>query len=96
MAGGVLSGTVSSIAGGAPISSAHVAADHDPLHYSATSSPAGLYRLDVLSGTYTVSVSAFGYLPFALGHVGLPSGITTTLPITLTPAHMYFFPIVAR
>ena len=93
---GVLTGSVSSSAGGLPISGAHVAVDRDLLDYHTTSSSAGLYGFNVLSGTYTVSVSALGYLPFVLGHVSLPGGITTTLPITLTPALVYDFPIIAR
>ena len=68
----------------------------DLLNYTTTSGPAGLYSLDVLSGTYSVNVSAMGYLPFMLDHVSLPSGITTTLPITLTPAFAYYWPLVVR
>ena len=50
----------------------------------------------MLSGTYSVSVSAMGYLPFVLDQVSLPSGITTTLPITLTPAFAYHLPLFVR
>jgi hypothetical protein len=93
---GVLTGTVASSAGGLPISGAHVAASRDLLNYTAATGPTGAYHVNVLSGTYTVSASAFGYLPVTLGHVSLPSGITTTLPITLTPALVYFWPVFAR
>ncbi len=93
---GVITGTVASIAGGAHISDAQVRLNRDLLDYATASSPGGLYQLAVLSGTYTLRVSAFGYLPFTLSHVTVPSGLTTTLPITLTPALVYYWPIIAR
>jgi len=93
---GVLRGTVASSIGGSPISGAHVNVSRDLLNYNTTSSPAGLYHVHVLSGTYTVSASAWGYLPFTLGEVKLAAGVTTTLPITLTPAMLHYLPLVAR
>ncbi len=92
---GAVTGTVSSSLGG-QISGAKVRLDENLLNYVATTSPAGLYNLSLLSGTYTVTASAFGYLPFSVGGMSLPAGITTTLPLTLTPAINYFLPFVAN
>jgi hypothetical protein len=95
LAPGVLTGTVSSSLGG-HIPGAQVSLARDLLHTTAASGGAGLYQLSVLSGTYTLSASAFGYLPFTLSGLSLPSGLTVTLPITLTPALNYFLPFVAN
>jgi serine protease AprX len=94
--GGVISGTVTRANLGTPINGAALTVSRGQLAYTTTSSLSGIYNLSVLSGTYTVTVSAFGYLPRVLGNVAVPSGVTTTLPITLTPALLHFFPIIAR
>jgi serine protease AprX len=94
--GGVISGTVTRTNLGTPINGAAVTVSRGQLVYTTTSSLSGIYDLSVLSGTYTVTASAFGYLPRVFGNIAVPSGITTTLPITLTPALITFFPIIAK
>ena len=92
--GGVLSGTVKSSAGLTPISGAALCLSHGPLVYTATTAAPGSFQMAVLSDTYTLTVSAFGYMPATLGGINLNAGITTTLPITLQPALLIFLPMV--
>ena len=66
------------------------------LVYTTISGLNGAYNQAVLSGTYTLTASASGYLPRTLTDIRLPAGLTTTVPITLTPALTTLFPIISR
>ncbi len=61
-----------------------------PTHTAGTISGAdGFYRLGLLTDTYTVTTSFYGYYPAEIGGVSLISGTTTTLNIPLTMAPWY-------
>jgi serine protease AprX len=94
--GGVISGTISRANQGTPVAGAAVSVSHGQLVYATTSGLTGDYGLSVLTGTYTLTASAFGYLPRTLGNISVLSGITTTVPITLTPAVLNFLPLIAH
>ncbi len=46
----------------------------------------GQYSLMLISGTYTVTALAYGYLPAPINNVTINAGLTTTQNISLTPA----------
>ena len=56
---------------------------------STTTGTGGLYSMLLLSDTYTVTASAYGYRPNTISPVDVLSGTTTTLDIPLTPAASY-------
>ena len=93
---GALSGTVTSGASLLPIAGATVALSRDLPLYVTTTAALGNFKLSAFTGTYTLTVSAFEYLPRTLGQFTLQTGITTTVPITLTPAHLFFLPTLFR
>jgi hypothetical protein len=74
-----------------PISGADVQADGlVPTHTGHTTSRAdGTYRMGLVTDTYTVTVTAYGYQMAEIGNVSVVSSTTTTLSIPLTPAAMY-------
>ncbi len=82
---GVLTGTITSSAGGAPIPNATVSAS--PFFRSSNGS--GVYNIDPMGlGTYTVNVSAPGYLPASVPGVSITQGNTTILDFQLTPQNI--------
>jgi PKD repeat protein len=86
---GVITEAAPFAAPGDPIADVTIAATLMPtgtLVWETTSGPGGVYSMLVFSGTYTVDASKYGYLPAAIGSVGVISGTTTTLNIALTPA----------
>jgi hypothetical protein len=74
-----------------PISDANVqAVGLTPDHTSHDTSLAdGTYRIGLVTDTYTVTVTAYGYLMAEISGVSVVSGTTTTLNIPLTPAAMH-------
>ena len=51
--------------------------------FTTTSNVGGLYSLSVPSGTYTVTATALGYMPFITTGITVMTNLTTTLDITL-------------
>ncbi|MEE8389439.1 MAG: M28 family peptidase, partial [Anaerolineae bacterium] len=81
---GYLSGTVSSIATGDPISGAAVAATLPPtMTWSTTTGAGGVYQLKVISGTYTVTVAAPGYVSAITTGITVQTDQTSTLDVAL-------------
>ena len=78
-----LTGTVSA-EGSTPVVGAQVKAALTPTaHWTATSDADGAYRLQLISGTYTVTATAPGYLPYTATGVNVTANLTTTLDILL-------------
>jgi subtilisin-like proprotein convertase family protein len=79
---GILNGTITSTAGGAPIANATVAAGP----FIRNSNGSGVYSIDPIgSGTYTETVSAPGYSPASVPGVTITTGNTTTQNVQLVP-----------
>ena len=95
MFGGTVSGTVRANHGN-PLAGATVAVSRGQLAYTTTSSLAGSFNLSVLTGTYTLTASAVGYLAGTLNNIVVQSAITTTVPVTLSPAVPVYLPAIAR
>ncbi|WP_449343644.1 carboxypeptidase regulatory-like domain-containing protein [Streptomyces polygonati] len=76
---GVISGTVTDHATGAPLAGATVKAGD----YSATSDATGAYRLDLQPGTYDVTASAYGYSAATTSAVVLTDGATVAASFAL-------------
>jgi subtilisin family serine protease len=82
---GYLIGTVRNDVGH-PVSGAAVEAALNPLHsWSTTTGAGGLYQLQVLSGTYTVTVAAPGYMSAITTGITVQTNQTSTLDITVQP-----------
>ena len=87
---GVLTGVISDAVTSAPIAGASVQATLNATQtLSTTSTAGGLYSLDVISGVYTVTASAFGFQPAMIGGVPVVSGLMTTQDITLFSFKLY-------
>lgn len=88
---GAIAGKVTSAATSNPIVGARIDASSSPtLTYSAFANGSGDYALIVPSGVaYTVTGSAYGYLPASFSNVNVVSGTTTTQNISLTVAPTY-------
>src|SRR6185312_6018736 len=79
---GILNGTITSSAGGAPIANATISARP----FVRTSNGSGVYNIDPIgSGTYSVTVSAPGYTSATVPGVTITTGNTTTQNVQLTP-----------
>ncbi len=79
---GILNGTITSTAGGAPIANATVAAGP----FIRNSNASGVYSIDPIgSGTYTETVSAPGYSSASVPGVTITTGNTTTQNVQLVP-----------
>lgn len=86
---GTLAGTVTDTSGQGLVG-ALVQATASSIRTRQTSSGAGgLYSMRVVSQTYTVTVSAYGYQPQTISNLSVISGSTTTLNVQLTPAPNY-------
>src|SRR5205085_9202224 len=82
---GILSGTITSTAGGAPINNATVNANG----YIRQSNASGVYSVDPIgSSTYAVTVSAPGYVSKTIPGVTITTGNTTTLNVQLDPQNV--------
>lgn len=83
---GYLTGTVSSLDTGAPVAGAMVEAALDPYRtWAETTGTSGVYQLEVLSGTYTVTVTAPGYTSAITNGITVQTNQTTTLDVALEP-----------
>jgi hypothetical protein len=87
-ASGTLSGTITSSASGNPIEGAVVQARSTGT-YQATTGADGMYNMLLLTGTYTVTASAYGYQPATVSGVDIYSGTTTIVDMALAPTTMY-------
>lgn len=84
---GTLAGTVTAAGSGTPIAGATITATAGPNLNRRTSTDAqGHYLMQVISGTYTVDATRYGYLPAQVSQVAVVSGTTTTLDLALDPA----------
>jgi hypothetical protein len=87
---GTLDGTVTDQDTSNPIEGATVEARLDPdTAWSAMTDVNGYYNRVVVSGTYTVTASAFGYLPDTVTDVVVTEAMTTTVDFSLEPADLY-------
>jgi hypothetical protein len=78
-----LTGTVSD-AQGTPIANAQVQAQRSPTQqWETITDPNGIYEMGVVSGTYTVTAQALGFLNFSTSGIVVTGGFTTTLDITM-------------
>ena len=82
---GVLRGTVSDASDDSAIDGADVEVTGTSAR-STTTDNSGGYRLNLLAGTYDVSVSAFGYLPEEVTGVEVPAEAETVQDVELEPA----------
>jgi hypothetical protein len=84
---GTLNGTVTNASNSNPISGAQVTATSSPTQtLGTTTAGAGTYEMVIPTGIYTVTASAFGFLPSTVSSVGVLSGTVTTHGFALTPA----------
>jgi hypothetical protein len=73
-----------------PISNALITASLGPTNSVSTSSnAAGFYNLTTVSGTYSVTARAYGYLPSTVTGVVVNNAVTTTRNFALTPAPLH-------
>ncbi|HZY42228.1 MAG TPA: carboxypeptidase-like regulatory domain-containing protein, partial [Anaerolineae bacterium] len=87
---GTLTGVVTNTATSAPIVGAVVQATATITQNGTTSTAAGgTYSMLLLTGSYTVTASAFGFLPKTMSGVAISQNTTTTLNIGLDPAPTY-------
>ncbi len=68
-----------------PLSGANVTTTDGSTFVGTISDAQGNYRLPLAEGTYTVTVTRYGYLSATVGAVSVLRRVTTTLNITLTP-----------
>ncbi len=88
---GYLDGHVTAAADGSPISGATVTAtDQAGRPFSSTTDPSGYYTRTLLAGSYTVTASAYGYLPMTVTGVVILTDTVTTQDLSLTtaPSHI--------
>jgi len=87
---GVLTGVISDAVTSAPMAGVSVQATLNATQtFSTTSTASGLYSLDIISGVYTVTASAFGFQPATIGGVPIVSGQTTTQDMALFSFKVY-------
>jgi serine protease AprX len=88
-----LQGTVTD-GGGVPVVGSEIEAALNPaVAWRTTSITDGLYSLALVSGTYTITATAPGYMPYLATGVGVPAGSLTTLNITLVDPHLDGFAV---
>jgi subtilisin family serine protease len=83
---GTLEGTVTNNATGQPITGAKVEMESLDFTFIATTDADGFYSRMIPQDTYTVTVSAYGYLPFSVTGVVIQEDETTVLDVALQPA----------
>jgi PKD repeat protein/N-acetylneuraminic acid mutarotase len=83
-----LTGTVTGT-GGTPLTGATVTVTNGVISASTTTGAGGAYNFALAEGSYTVSASAWGYLPSAGLPVTLVAGATATqdIPLSAAPSH---------
>jgi hypothetical protein len=87
---GTLNGTVTAAEGGAPIEGATVVADDGHGHtFPATTNASGVYTRTLVAGTYTATVSAYGYLPAEASGIVVVTDTVTTQDFALEAAPTY-------
>jgi hypothetical protein len=87
---GTLEGHVTSASGGSPIEGAEVTAQNgDGSSLSAFTDATGYYNQTLISETYTVTASAYSYLPVTIPGVEVISDTTTVQDFSLTPLPVY-------
>lgn len=86
---GVLDGTVTASGSGAPITSATVQAIGTERTFEARTDAAGYFSMTLPVDTYTVNISAYGYMPVSIPGVVIAENLTTTLNIALDSAPSY-------
>ena len=87
---GYLDGHVTDASTGNPIAGATVSAVRSGFPpVTATTDPNGYYTKTLMVGTYTVTASAYGYLPETVAGVAIVTDTVTTQDFALTPAEMY-------
>jgi PKD repeat protein len=87
---GSLDGHVTTSNGMIPIENAVVNAEDGPGHsFSSITNDTGYYSRTLMEGTYTVTASAYSYIPITIGEVPIISGTTTTRDFDLTLAPTY-------
>ena len=87
---GTLAGVISDAVTSAPIAGATVQVTLNATQtFSTTSTAGGLYSLDIISGVYTVTATAFGFQPATIGGVQVLSGLTTTQDMALSSFKVY-------
>lgn len=87
---GALAGAVADVEG-QPISGAHIQAQRTPQQaWETLSNPDGAYLMNLVSGVYTVTAQAPGYMNFSTSGIVVTNELTTTLDITLliTPTYV--------
>jgi subtilisin family serine protease len=84
----ILTGQVTDSGTAAPIQGARVEATSPARTRVDLTDANGMYKLYLITGTYTVTASTYGYLPQVLTGVAMTTGITTTLDLTLAIAPM--------
>jgi PKD repeat protein len=83
---GHLDGHVTAATGGAPIAGASVVAEDVAGHsFPATTDGSGYYTRTLIAGTYTVTASAYGYLPATVSGVDIVTDTVTTRDFALEP-----------
>src|SRR5579859_1102801 len=92
--GGAITGTVTRADQAIPVAGALVTLRRGQLVYTTTTDLSGAFIQSVLSGTYTLTASESGYVSRILSNIDVPSGVTTTVPLTLTPGLPYFLPLI--
>jgi len=87
---GYLDGHVTDASTGNPIAGATVSAVRSGFPpVTATTDPNGYYTKTLMVGTYTVTASAYGYLPETVYGVVVDTDTVTTQDFALTPAETY-------
>lgn len=87
---GALDGHVTAANGGAPVPDATISAvSEDGSTFTATTDGTGYYTRTLLSGTYTVTAEAYGYVPATVTGVPVTTDTVTTQDFSLQTASFY-------
>ncbi|MCA9973542.1 MAG: carboxypeptidase regulatory-like domain-containing protein [Anaerolineales bacterium] len=89
-ASGTLQGNVTDAGSSSPLANVDIYATNGMTQTgSAMTNAAGDYDMTLLVGTYSVTASAFGYLPSTVSNIDVLSGTVTTQDFSLTAAPSY-------
>jgi len=87
---GYLDGHVTAASGGAPIEGARITAQDGQGHaYPATTDASGYYTSTLIANTYTVTASAYSYLPVSVSNVVIVTDTVNTQDFALISAPTY-------